>query len=194
MLLPVPRRPRRDARLLHPRVREDEAPRNVGERDDRDPRGCLLKVAGWTLVASAFSAEPWAIGSIFGLFLLGATSTKDFSDVAGDRAGGCMTLPVKYGNRKAVAIISPFFVLPWLLLPVLARTSDPCGERAPAPDRQPGSPHGARPAPRRLGRLHGSSPEEESGRALHDREPPVVDSHVPHAHGAQVGFAAAYLL
>jgi 4-hydroxybenzoate polyprenyltransferase len=89
------------------------------------PRGCLLKVAGWTLVASAFSLEPWAIGSVFGLFLLGATSTKDFSDAEGDRAGGCETLPVKYGNRKAVAIISPFFVLPWLLVPVLARTPDP---------------------------------------------------------------------
>jgi 4-hydroxybenzoate polyprenyltransferase len=89
------------------------------------PRGCLLKVAGWTLVASARSAEPWAIGSVFGLFLLGATSTKDFSDAEGDRAGGCETLPVKYGNRRAVAIISPFFVLPWLLVPVLARMPDP---------------------------------------------------------------------
>jgi 4-hydroxybenzoate polyprenyltransferase len=89
------------------------------------PRGCLLKVAGWTLVASAFSAEPWAIGSVFGLFLLGAASTKDFSDAAGDRAGGCETLPVKYGNRRAVAIISPFFVLPWLLVPLFARAPDP---------------------------------------------------------------------
>ena len=89
------------------------------------PRGTLLKVAGWTLVASAFSAEPWAIGGIFGLFLLGATSTKDFSDAEGDRAGGCETLPVRYGNRKAVAMISPFFVLPWLLLVVLAWVRDP---------------------------------------------------------------------
>jgi 4-hydroxybenzoate polyprenyltransferase len=89
------------------------------------PRGTLLKVAGWTLVASAFSAEPWAIGGIFGLFLLGATSTKDFSDAEGDRAGGCETLPVKYGNRRAVAMISPFFVVPWLLLAVLAWARDP---------------------------------------------------------------------
>jgi 4-hydroxybenzoate polyprenyltransferase len=89
------------------------------------PRGTLLKVAGWTLVASAFSAEPWAIGGVFGLFLLGATSTKDFSDAEGDRAGGCETLPVKYGNRRAVAMISPFFVLPWLLLAVLAWARDP---------------------------------------------------------------------
>jgi hypothetical protein len=36
-----------------------------------------------------------------------------------------MTLPVKYGNRTAVRIISPFFVLPWLLLPFLAQLPDP---------------------------------------------------------------------
>jgi 4-hydroxybenzoate polyprenyltransferase len=89
------------------------------------PRGCLLKVAGWTLVASAASLEPWVIGGLFGLFLFGASSTKDFSDAEGDRAGGCMTLPVKYGNRTAVKIISPFFVLPWLLLPFLAYARDP---------------------------------------------------------------------
>ncbi len=89
------------------------------------PRGTLLKVAGWTLVASAFSAEPWAIGGLFGLFLLGASSTKDFSDAEGDRAGGCETLPVRYGNRKAVAMISPFFVVPWLLLAGLAWAKDP---------------------------------------------------------------------
>ena len=89
------------------------------------PRGGLLKVAGWTMVASARSLEPWVIGGLFALFLLGAATTKDFSDAEGDRAGGCQTLPVKYGNRKAVWIISPFFVLPWLLLPILARMDDP---------------------------------------------------------------------
>ncbi len=89
------------------------------------PRGCLLKVAGWTMVASSRTLEPWVIGSLFGLFLVGAASTKDFSDVDGDRAGGCRTLPVLYGNRKAVAIISPFFVLPWLLLALLAFAPNP---------------------------------------------------------------------
>jgi 4-hydroxybenzoate polyprenyltransferase len=89
------------------------------------PRGCLLKVAGWTMVASSRTLEPWVIGSIFGLFLLGAASTKDFSDVEGDRAGGCRTLPILHGNRKAVRIISPFFVLPWLALAVLAVVPDP---------------------------------------------------------------------
>jgi len=85
------------------------------------PRGCLLKVAGWTMVAHANSAEPWFIGSIFMLFLLGAASTKDFSDIEGDRAGGCRTLPIRYGVRKAAYFIEPFFIFPWLLMPVGAR-------------------------------------------------------------------------
>jgi len=82
------------------------------------PRGCLLKVAGWTMVARASFAEPWFIGSIFMFFLLGAASTKDFSDMEGDRAGGCRTLPIRYGVRKAAWMISPFFIFPWLLMPV----------------------------------------------------------------------------
>ncbi len=82
------------------------------------PRGCLLKVAGWTMVAHATVAEPWFIGSIFMFFLLGAASTKDFSDIDGDRAGGCRTLPIAFGVRKAAYTIAPFFVFPWLLMPV----------------------------------------------------------------------------
>jgi 4-hydroxybenzoate polyprenyltransferase len=82
------------------------------------PRGCLLKVAGWTMVARATVAEPWFIGSVFMLFLLGAASTKDFSDIEGDRAGGCRTLPIVFGVRRAAWMIAPFFVFPWLLMPI----------------------------------------------------------------------------
>lgn len=89
------------------------------------PRGCLLKVAGWSMVASIWSTEPWFIGIIFMLFLLGAASTKDFSDIEGDRAGGCKTPPILYGVRRAAWIISPFFVLPWLLIPVGVFARDP---------------------------------------------------------------------
>jgi 4-hydroxybenzoate polyprenyltransferase len=81
-------------------------------------RGGLLKVAGWSFVASAFVGEAWAIGGIFALFLLGATSTKDFSDMEGDRAHGCITLPVRFGVARAARIMAPFFVLPWLLIPL----------------------------------------------------------------------------
>ncbi len=81
-------------------------------------RGGLLKVAGWSFVASAVVGEAWAIGAVFALFLLGATSTKDFSDMEGDRAHGCITLPVRFGVARAAKIMAPFFVLPWLLIPV----------------------------------------------------------------------------
>jgi 4-hydroxybenzoate polyprenyltransferase len=82
------------------------------------PRGVLLKVAGWSSVKTVFGVEPWYIGCIFGLFLLGSASTKDFSDMKGDAAGNCITLPIKYGVKKAAYIISPFFVLPFALIPV----------------------------------------------------------------------------
>jgi 4-hydroxybenzoate polyprenyltransferase len=80
------------------------------------PRGTLLIVAGWSTVKDVSRLETWFIGSLFGLFMLGAVSTKDFSDIEGDRAGGCRTLPVVYGIRRACWMISPFFVLPFLAL------------------------------------------------------------------------------
>src|SRR4029078_13367885 len=49
------------------------------------PRGCLLKVAGWTMVARATVAEPWFIGSIFMLFLLRAGADKELTDTPRDR-------------------------------------------------------------------------------------------------------------
>jgi 4-hydroxybenzoate polyprenyltransferase len=82
------------------------------------PRGVLLKVAGWSTVKSVFSAEAWYVGAIFGVFLLGATTTKDFADIEGDRAAGCQTLPVAYGVRTAAWITAPFFVVPFLLMPL----------------------------------------------------------------------------
>ena len=85
------------------------------------PRGLLLKVAGWSTVKTVLDPEPWFIGTIFGLFLLGASTTKDFADIEGDRAGGCDTLPILYGVKRAAWMIAPFFVLPFLLVPVGVR-------------------------------------------------------------------------
>src|SRR5881396_3377257 len=82
------------------------------------PRGVLLKVAGWSSVKTIVGLEPWYIGAIFGLFLLGAASTKDFADIEGDRAGGCRTLPIAYGVKAAAWMIAPFFVLPFALIPI----------------------------------------------------------------------------
>jgi 4-hydroxybenzoate polyprenyltransferase len=82
------------------------------------PRGTLLKVAGWSSVKSIAGVEPWYIGAIFGLFLLGATTTKDFADMEGDRRGGCRTLPIQYGVQRAAWMISPSFVVPFMMIPV----------------------------------------------------------------------------
>ena len=80
------------------------------------PRGVLLKVAGWSSVKTIVGVEPWYIGAIFGLFLLGATTTKDFADMEGDRRGGCRTLPIQYGVRRAAWMISPSFVIPFVMI------------------------------------------------------------------------------
>jgi 4-hydroxybenzoate polyprenyltransferase len=82
-------------------------------------RGGLLKVAGWAAVATVLaSIEPWYIGLVYVLFLLGATTTKDFADIEGDRLAGCITLPVRYGPTWSARAITPAFIAPWLLLPL----------------------------------------------------------------------------
>ncbi|HVR41806.1 MAG TPA: UbiA family prenyltransferase [Thermoanaerobaculia bacterium] len=89
------------------------------------PRGLLLKVAGWAMVARVWAVEPWYIGAIFMLFLVGAASTKDFSDMEGDLRGNCITWPIRYGVRRAAWMMTPFFVLPWLLMPLGVHLEDP---------------------------------------------------------------------
>ncbi len=80
------------------------------------PRGVLLKVAGWSSVKTVVGVEPWFIGAIFGLFLLGASTTKDFADMEGDARGGCRTLPIVHGVRRAAWMISPSFVVPFVMI------------------------------------------------------------------------------
>ncbi|HEY2932850.1 MAG TPA: UbiA family prenyltransferase [Acidobacteriota bacterium] len=94
------------------------------------PRGTLLFVAGWSCVKTITHAEPWWIGSVFGFYFLGATTTKDFSDVEGDRAHGCYTLPVLFGARKAAYMMSPFLVFPFLLITIGAYLNILHGNRA----------------------------------------------------------------
>ena len=94
------------------------------------PRGVLLKVAGWSAVKTVVGAEPWYIGGIFGLFLLGASTTKDFADMEGDRKGGCRTLPIVYGVTRAAWMISPSFVVPFVLINVGAVTGVLTGHAA----------------------------------------------------------------
>lgn len=85
------------------------------------PRGGLLKVAGWGVAAPVFSdSEPWILGALFFLFVLGAASTKDFADVEGDARAGVVTLPARFGPKRAAWLMAPFYVLPWAGLVLLA--------------------------------------------------------------------------
>src|SRR5262245_56319626 len=100
------------------------------------PRGCLLKVCGWSCVAGVFDdVEPWFIGSVFFVFLLGASAPRDFAEMKEDAAAGCITLPIRYGVRSAARQIAPFFVAPWFLLPlgVLVKRGDVNGDGRPDP-------------------------------------------------------------
>lgn len=86
------------------------------------PRGLLLKVAGWSCVAPVFSdREPWILGTVFFVYVIGAAPVKDFADLEGDRRGGASSLPIRFGPKRAAEIVSFFLVLPGLLLAVLPR-------------------------------------------------------------------------
>ncbi len=96
------------------------------------PRGILLLLAGYVaqleLAKHGSSIDdvrllwasytPWAAGVIMFLFLLGAASTKDFADIEGDKKFGARTIPVVLGIRRASWVIAPFFVIPFLLIPI----------------------------------------------------------------------------
>jgi 4-hydroxybenzoate polyprenyltransferase len=81
-------------------------------------RGLLGFVAGWCIFGSANNPMPWIIGSIMFIYLIGASTTKDFPDVAGDRQYSIRTLPVVYGRNKAIAFSAPFFIFPFALIPI----------------------------------------------------------------------------
>lgn len=84
-------------------------------------RGLLGFVAAWSIFGSPIPWEdptPWIIGLIFGIYLMGAVTTKDFTDVKGDKKYGMNTLPVVWGMRGAILFSAPFFVIPFLLIPI----------------------------------------------------------------------------
>ena len=109
------------------------------------PRGFLLPVAGWAAisgtaelvaadgpfdVARMLPSDILVFATAAGLFVLGAASTKDFADLEGDRAGGCITLPLRFGVPAAVKVVSGFLVVPWLLLPLGVLTGLSTGRTA----------------------------------------------------------------
>lgn len=81
-------------------------------------RGMLGFVAAWCIFGSITSPVPWIVGTIMCIYLVGATTTKDFTDVKGDKEYNMKTLPVVYGRNKSVAVSAPFFIFPFILIPI----------------------------------------------------------------------------
>jgi 4-hydroxybenzoate polyprenyltransferase len=80
-------------------------------------RGMLGFVAAWAIFGDPFSdLTPWIIGGVMMIFLIGAITSKDFTDMKGDKIYGMKTLPVVYGARRAAIISGPFFILPFILI------------------------------------------------------------------------------
>ena len=105
----------------------------------------------------------------------------------GDARGGCRTLPIIYGVRRAAWMISPSFVLPFLLISVGAWTGHPHRQSSAAAGRSPS-----------VMTLYGLYVCYLMLRRPEDLA--VEENHVSWAHMyrmmfvAQIGFALAYLL
>lgn len=82
-------------------------------------RGGLGFLGAWSLVGPVFAREALAAAGVLTIFVVGATTAKDFSDEVGDRRFGVKTLVVRYGPQQAAALSIPFIVSPIVLIPVL---------------------------------------------------------------------------
>lgn len=80
------------------------------------PRGMIGFVAAWSIAGDPGDITPWLLGSVMTIFLIGSTTTKDFTDMRGDRRFGIRTLPVVYGKRLSIIYSAPFFILPFILM------------------------------------------------------------------------------
>jgi 4-hydroxybenzoate polyprenyltransferase len=81
-------------------------------------RGQFGVLASWCIFGSPFDSVPWAIGFIMFVFLFGAATTKDFTDIPGDRAYGMRTLPIVIGVERAATITAAFFIIPIAVIPI----------------------------------------------------------------------------
>lgn len=80
----------------------------------------LFLLAGWVIYpfANPWELTFWFIGLVLFTLLIGACGTKDFTEVEGDGKFDMKTLPILYGNEKAAKITGPFFILPFVLIPI----------------------------------------------------------------------------
>jgi len=84
-------------------------------------RGLIGFVAAWCMFdENPFdNPDPWAMGLVMAVFLFGAITTKDFTDIPGDKKYGMKTIPVVYGTRFAAGFTALFFIVPFVVLPMM---------------------------------------------------------------------------
>ncbi|MCK5612425.1 UbiA family prenyltransferase [Candidatus Pacearchaeota archaeon] len=74
-------------------------------------RGYLPTIALWSIWGDLSDPLPHYFGIALVLYLMGATTTKDFPDMEGDSKQGIKTLPTTIGYGPTVATIGLFFIL-----------------------------------------------------------------------------------
>ncbi len=84
-------------------------------------RGLFGVLASWSIFGNPLDPVPWSVGLILFVFLFGAATTKDFTDIPGDKEYGMRTLPIVVGVERAAVISASFFVIPLVIVPVLVQ-------------------------------------------------------------------------
>lgn len=79
-------------------------------------RGYLALIAVWVVFGSITNLTPHLYASMLFIFLVGASSLKDFADIKGDKMYNVRTLPVVYGVKRSITLITPFLFLPYVVL------------------------------------------------------------------------------
>lgn len=80
-------------------------------------RGILITVASWSIVGPITHPWPWLVGTISTVFMIGASVSKDFNDIKGDKKKGIITIPIKF-QTTSKKILTPFYILPFLGIPL----------------------------------------------------------------------------
>ena len=95
------------------------APMTPADRAAYLERSRVLIVLLWVFVFAGLGLPLWLRLFAIALSFVGPnTDAGDFADMEGDARGGCRTLPIIYGVRRAAWMISPSFVLPFVLISV----------------------------------------------------------------------------
>jgi 4-hydroxybenzoate polyprenyltransferase len=79
-------------------------------------RGLLPLPAAWCIFGSHLDLEPWLIGSVMAIWVLGWQNTKDINDVEGDNRFGMITPASYYGLKKLSIIIILLSAMSFTLL------------------------------------------------------------------------------